>query len=86
LSPSSAAPISGVFEREKQAFLNMRADLLSDANYRGKFVAVLNGEIVDYDENEAELARRCYKKHGYVPMYMTKVDRTERVLEMSSPE
>jgi hypothetical protein len=64
----------------------MREDLLTNVEYCGKFVAVLNGKVVDHDENEVELAKRCYKRYGYVPMYIAKAERTERILEMPSPE
>ena len=59
---------------------------MSSDNYRGKFVAVLNGSVVDYDDNKVELAKKVYNKHGYVPIYIGKVEKKTRVVEIPSPE
>jgi hypothetical protein len=44
------------FEREKNAFRHLRPD--SFADYKGQFVALRDGQIVDKDWNEIELAKR----------------------------
>lgn len=56
------------FACERQAFWAMHAQLLS--MYEGKYVAVLNGQVVDSDVDERALVQRVYQKFGYQPMYV----------------
>jgi hypothetical protein len=56
------------FAYERQAFWAMHAQLLS--MYEGKYVAVLNGQVVDSDVDERALVQRVYQKFGYQPMYV----------------
>jgi len=74
------------FERERQAFLEAKDSLLDNPEFRGKFVAIYEGKIVDQDEDNRELAKRVYRRHGYVPIYIGKVERERRIIEMPSPE
>jgi hypothetical protein len=64
----------------------MKAELLRNSDYNGKYIAVFGGRVVDSDENLPELAKRVYSKHGYVPILMTKVTAQSRKFESSSPE
>lgn len=74
------------FEAEKDAFQDMRRELLSNQKYRGKFVAVLNNSAVDFDADKIALVKRAYKKYGYAPIYVDKVDQERRHAEILSPE
>ena len=56
------------FACERQAFWALHAQLLS--MYEGKYVAVLNGQVVDSDVDERVLVQRVYQKFGYQPMYV----------------
>ena len=56
------------FACERQAFWAMHAQLLSI--YEGKYVAVLNGQVVDNDVDEGALVQRVYQKFGYQPVYV----------------
>jgi len=56
------------FASERQAFWAMHAQLVS--MYEGKYVAVLNGQVVDSDGDERALVQRVYQKFGYQPMYV----------------
>jgi hypothetical protein len=56
------------FACERQTFWAMYAQLLS--MYEGKYVAVLNGQVVDSDVDERALVQRVYQKFGYQPMYV----------------
>ena len=38
--------------------------------YAGKYVAVLNGQVVDNDIDERALVQRVYQKFGYQPIYV----------------
>lgn len=69
--------------REKETYFKMEKELIN--NYRGKFVAVLNGEIVGVGEDKMELALGIYKERGYVPMYIGQVGAKERVIRVPSP-
>lgn len=85
LGPPSP-PELDAFERERQAFLRIRDSLLGNPEFRGKFVAIYRGGIVGRDEDNRELAKRVYREHGYVPIYIGKIERERRVIEMPSPE
>ena len=56
------------FACERQAFWAMHAQLVSI--YEGKYVAVLNGQVVDNDVDEGALVQRVYQKFGYQPVYV----------------
>lgn len=73
------------FEKERLAFEKMYGKLCEDASLRGKYVAVLNGKVVDFDSDEVKLVERVYKKFGYVPVFFGFVG-PRRVFEVPSPE
>lgn len=73
-------------QRERHAYLKIRQKLLADPRYAGKFVAVHKGRVIDADDSEKELVRRVYARHGYVPIYVEKLETERRVLEVPSPE
>ena len=56
------------FASERQAFWAMHAQLVS--MYEGKYVAVLNGQVVDNDVDEGALMQRVYQTFGYQPVYV----------------
>jgi hypothetical protein len=59
------------FWKEVEAF-NLLPQPLID-QYYGQYVAVYNGNIVDSDFDEGELALRFYRTFGYVSVYIHKV-------------
>lgn len=67
------------FWREVEAFNQMPASM-TDAYY-GQYVAVYNGNIVDADRDEGELALRFYRTFGYVPVYIHKVGTEEGLID-----
>lgn len=74
-------------EKERLAFLGMKGELLRNDRYRGKYIAILDGRLVDSDEDLKRLAKRVYSMHGYIPIYMDKVtEESIRKFENSSPE
>lgn len=79
------APIDR-FESDEQFFLSIRDELLKDDKYRDKFVAILNGKLIDSDPDEGTLAERCYREHGYRPIYIDKVERIKRIINLPSPQ
>jgi len=72
------------FERDHRAFERRREELLQ--THRGQFVAVLNGQVVDADPDQGDLAKRVYAKFGYRPIYMDEVREKPRLYEFPSPE
>ena len=65
---SDAISPIGKWDREHQAFQRLRPGLLSQM--RGKYVAVHEGQVVDSGEDQVEVALRCYRKFGYVPIFV----------------
>lgn len=74
-----------VLEEQREFFMGNLETLL-ETGYKGKFVAIFRERIVDSDEDNGELAKRVYGKYGYVPIYMGKVQRKRRIVEIPSPE
>lgn len=75
----------GMLEMEYKAFLGIKEKLLEDERYRGKWVAILHGELIDYDEDGSVLAKRVYEKHGYRPILIERIIEKERPLRFPSP-
>lgn len=76
----------GFFLAEAEAFRKMKPELLREEKYRGRFVAIHGGEVVDVDDDHRILATRVYMRYGYVPIYMDRVEEPERIVEAPSPE
>lgn len=74
------------FEKEQQAFLKLKSSFLRHGTHRNKFVAVFGGKVVGVDKDIKKLAKRVYDKHGYVPIYIGKVQKENRVAELPSHE
>ena len=71
-------------EKERAAFVRLKNQLLR--THRGKFVAILNGEVVDVDEDDRILTRRVYAEYGYVPIYIDRVVEKPPVRRILSPK
>ena len=83
--PELLAEHRGILEMEYKAFLEMREKLLEDERYEGKWVAILDGELIDCDEDGSVLAKRVYEKHGYRPILIERIIEKERPLRFPSP-
>ncbi len=71
-------PTRSKWEREYRAFLQLLPQLLT--TYRGQYVAVHDGQVIDTGDDEIALALRVYAKYGYVPLHIG------RVVEQPPPE
>ena len=71
------------WEQARRAFELMRSELLK--THKGRFVAVLNNQVIDTDAEIGALARRVYARFGYRPIYMQKVTEQPRVARIFSP-
>jgi hypothetical protein len=59
------------FQEQKQAFMEIPPLLLEQ--YRGHFVASLNGRIVDHDSDYVTLVHRFFGNFGDVAAFITKI-------------
>ncbi len=60
------------FERERTAFERLKPELLK--THRGKFVAVVNEQLVDVGTDRVQLVLRVYDRFGYRPIYVQLVE------------
>jgi len=67
------------FWKEVTAFNQMPSYQID--KYYDQYVAVYQGNIVDADPDEAELALRFYRTWGYVPVYIHKVGTEEGLVD-----
>lgn len=65
------------FEKQKEAFKAIPPIFL--APYHGKFVASLDGTIVDCDTDLASLSHRFRARYGKVPVYITRVGKKAKM-------
>jgi hypothetical protein len=65
---SLPTPILSKGEREYQAFLRLLPDLL--ATYKGHYVAIHDGKVVDTDTDDIALVKRVHARVGYVPIHV----------------
>jgi len=82
----AVSPSDEIFEREKNSFVKLKEILLSDPAYLNKYVAVVDGKVVDSDYDDSVLAERVYEGFGYIPLFIGKITRQKRVVELPSPE
>jgi len=71
--------------QEKKIFDTMKPKLLADPNYRDKYVAIYNGQLLDSDSDWATLAERVYHTHGYHPMLIEKVTTKSTKVRLGRP-
>ena len=63
---------------EKALFAKNKAKFVKDPSLLGNFAAIHNGKILDIDENKQQLLDRIYDKHGYMPILIEKISKTEK--------
>ncbi|MCK4354175.1 MAG: cell division protein FtsA [Dehalococcoidia bacterium] len=77
--------------REVNGFPKARAFFESNHNkllakYEGKYIAILNREVIDADDDFSLLAERVYSRYGYKDIYMPKVERKGTILHIPTPQ
>lgn len=72
------APPKG--EREYHAFLRLLPELLK--TYRGRYVAVHDGGVIESSEDDIELIWRVHERVGYVPIHVGLVTDEPRVIRI----
>ena len=82
----NAVPRSPDGEQEStfQAAVNYFQDHLEEflGEYEGRYVAIVKGQVVDSDQDWELLARRMYKGWGHQSIFMPKVERERRVVQV----
>ncbi len=75
---------TGKWEQERSAYWRLLPSLLPQ--YRGQYVAIHEGRVVDSGSDQLELAMRMYQRFGYVPIYVGHVsDDPVRTLRVPTP-
>ena len=69
---------------EQRAFERQRPRLLR--RYRGQFVAIHGGKVVDHAADDEALAQRMFERLGDVPFYIARVESVPTVYELPSPD
>lgn len=77
------APEVVAFREARVYFETHRESLL--IQYEGKYVAILNGRVIDSDTDFSQLAERVYRREGYRDIFMPRVERRPSVLMVPSP-
>ncbi len=82
VDPTQLYDYHKAFEREKKIFREKERRLKKD--YEGKYVAMLQGEVVDVDEDVRRLTERIQKSYGKNPVYIGPVGRV-KTFKIPSP-
>ncbi len=77
-------PLEDPSEAEFRAFKKMLPKLLK--RYEGEHVAIYKGKVVGHHADVRELARKTFKKLGYVPFILPKVSQYLPTYDFPSPE
>lgn len=72
-----------VFEEARRYFEEQKQSLLEQ--FPGRYIAIIDGKVVDSDTDFGELATRVYKQFGYKAIYMPYASEKPRVLRIPSP-
>jgi len=72
-----------ILKQEQAVYQRMKPELLK--THMGKFVAINEGQLVDWDISKPTLAKRVYAKFGYHTILMTQVADSPRVYHARSP-
>lgn len=75
-----------IFEMNKNRFIKLKETLLNKKEFADKFIAIIDGNMVDSDFDRSALAERVYTKYGYVPLFIGKTSKQTRYKELPSPE
>ena len=84
-APKSISASDQIFDRNKNSFVKLKEELLRDEAYVNKFVAIIDGKIVDSDYDRSALVERVYAKCGYLQLFIGKVTKQKRYRRLPSP-
>ena len=72
-----------MFETDLEWLKKHQATL--QAKYKGQFVAVFDGAVVDHGDEFDSVARRAYEKYGYRDIVISRIDGEDTPLRVPSP-
>jgi hypothetical protein len=77
-------PLETEWQRERRAFLRLLPSLLP--SYRGQYVAIHEGKVVESGPELVPVALRAHQRYGNVPIYVDLVtDEPARIVRISGP-
>ena len=82
LASEADAP-GGSFEDAVAYFEDHRQALLK--TYEGKYIAIIDRQVVDSDSSWEALALRVYTRYGYKDIFMPKVEQHAQTVHIYSP-
>ena len=82
-SKTVALTDEAIIRKEMKAYNEKKEEYLK--KYEGKYIALLNGMLLDTDVSISDLATRVYDKVGYRAIFMTLVTRRTKPYRVSSP-
>ncbi|MBA7671123.1 hypothetical protein ES703_79274 [subsurface metagenome] len=71
------------FEEGKEFFEKYKESLIR--RFDGKYIAIWENDVMDWDTSFSSLAQRVYRKLGYVSIYMPFVSSKPQVVRFESP-
>lgn len=71
-------------EQARAFYRANREKLLSE--YEGKYVAILDGRVIDSDADFSHLAERVYRREGVRDIFMPRVQEDPEVVNIPSPQ
>jgi hypothetical protein len=77
------AAIDPIFDRERTAFQRLLPELL--AAHRGEWVAIVNGQPVDFGPDFSSVIVRVRQRFGQRPVYVHEILERPRIYKISSP-
>jgi Family of unknown function (DUF5678) len=77
-------PAESSLAEEERAFRQLMPELLPE--YKGQFVALLNGAVVGSGPDDEALAARLYERFGDAPFFIARVSQSPVVYDLPSPE
>jgi hypothetical protein len=81
---SIALTDEAIIRREMKIYEDKKEECIE--KYEGKYIALLNGELLDSDVAISELSKRVYEKYGYIAILMQLVCRRSKPYRISSPK
>ncbi|MFN0196104.1 MAG: hypothetical protein ACKVT0_05120 [Planctomycetaceae bacterium] len=75
-----------LWQEDADYFESIRSNLWNDKDYRGKYVALREKEVIDVDDDKFQLARRVMRQYPADVVFVAKVQIESQVVEVPSPE
>jgi hypothetical protein len=79
-------PLIQEWIRQRREYYALLPQLQNDPRYRDRYVAILNGEVIDDDADELELMHRISKNNPQTVVFVGAASGEVRTVEMPSWE